>query len=53
MFPAVNGRILNSASRNIGSSTRVSITQNTASTARPPKISESTIGLVQPSGCPW
>ena len=52
MLPAVNGRILNSASWNIGSATRVSITQNTASTARPPKISVSTTGLVQPIVCP-
>ena len=51
-FPAVNGRIRNSASRNIGSATRVSITQNAASTARPPKISVSTSGLVQPIVCP-
>jgi hypothetical protein len=47
-LPAVNGRIRNSDSRNIGSATRVSITQKAISTARPPKIRDSTSGLVQP-----
>ena len=51
-LPAVNGRIRNSLSRNIGSATRVSITQNAASTARPPAISAITSGLVQPIVCP-
>ena len=48
MLPAVNGRILNRLSRNIGSATRVSITQNAASTSRPPPIGAITSGLVQP-----
>ena len=51
-LPAVNARILNSGSRNIGSATRVSTKQNTASTASPPKIAVSTNGLVQPIVCP-
>ena len=51
-LPAVNGRIRNSESRNIGSATRVSITQNPASTASPPPIRPSTTGLVQPIACP-
>ena len=51
-LPAVNGRIRNSESRNIGSATRVSITQKPASTASPPTISPSTTGLVQPIVCP-
>ncbi len=51
-LPAVNGRIRNSESRNIGSATRVSITQNTPSTARPPQIRPITRGLVQPIVCP-
>ena len=51
-FPAVNGRIRNSESRNIGSATRVSITQNSASTARPPPVRAMTSGLVQPMVCP-
>ena len=52
MLPAVNGRIRNRARWNIGSATRVSITQKIASTASPPPIRPSTSGLVQPIVCP-
>ncbi len=47
-FPAVNGRILNRLIRNIGSVTRVSMTQNAMSSATPPPMRLMTSGLVQP-----
>ena len=48
MLPAVNSRILNSDSRNIGSATLVSMITKMSSTARPPMISPSTTGDSQP-----
>ena len=51
-LPAANARIRNSDSRNIGSATLASTKQKTTSAARPPKIMESTNGLVQPMACP-
>ena len=52
--PAVNARILNSCSRNIGSATRVSMTQNATSSAMPTPSSASTAGFVQPIvSCPY
>ncbi len=53
MFPAANARILNAWRLNIGSSTRVSITQNTTSSAAPPTSSSSTQGPVHPIEAPW
>jgi hypothetical protein len=47
-LPAVNSRILNSDSRNIGSATRVSMTRKISSTTSPPMISPSTTGDSQP-----
>ena len=51
-LPAVNARILNRLSRNIGSATLVSIRQNAASTAMPPPMAPITSGLVQPIAAP-
>ena len=51
-FPAVKARILNSASRNIGSATLDSMMQNTTRMAGPPIRPETTSGLVQPVACP-
>ena len=48
MFPAVNARILNSPSRNMGSAMRVSITAKIASSSRPPPMHPSTLGDVHP-----
>ena len=47
-LPAVKARIRNSASRNIGSATRRSISAKAASRATPPPRQLSTKGLVQP-----
>ena len=46
--PALKARILNSWSRNMGSSTLVSMMQKATSSAAPTKRQLSTIGLVQP-----
>jgi hypothetical protein len=50
MFPAVNARILNRPSRNIGASTLVSTQANSTRMAIPPKMAASTLGLVHPVG---
>ncbi len=47
-FPAEKARMRNSVRRNIGWATLVSMIPKTISTARPPKSSESTTGLVHP-----
>ena len=47
-LPAEKARMRNSVRRNMGLATRVSITPNTTSNARPPMISVITKGLVQP-----
>ena len=52
MLPAVNARIRNRLSRNIGSGTLVSTQTNTPSMTIPPNIAASTHGLVQPVGWP-
>ena len=52
MLPAVKARIRNSASRNIGSGTRVSMTAKATSRATPVDSAVSTVGLVQPMVCP-
>jgi len=52
MFPAVNARIRNKSSRNIGSGTLVSTQPNRISTAIPPNMPASTQGLDQPVGLP-
>ena len=51
-LPAVNARIRNRLSRNIGSGTLVSTQANSTSSAIPPKIAASTQGLVHPVGWP-
>ena len=48
MLPAVNIRMRNSSSRNMGSGTRRSTAMKTTSRARPPAISPMTHGLPQP-----
>ena len=48
MLPAVNIRIRNSSSRNIGSDTRPSTMANRTSNSAPPAISAITDGLPQP-----
>ena len=48
MLPKVKARILNRSRWNIGCATRVSITQKTTRSARPPIIEARTHGLVQP-----
>ena len=50
--PNVNARMRNSGSRNIGSSTRHSISANATSEATPAPSSASTFGLVQPVAWP-
>ena len=53
MLPAVNARIRNRLSWNIGSAILVSITANTASRAAPPISSPRTDGFAQPMlSCP-
>ena len=52
MLPAVNSRILNRLSRNIGSATLRSMSTNTSSSATPPISSPSTTGLCQPIELP-
>lgn len=51
-FPAVNARMRNSDSWNIGDGTLVSITQNPASSAIPAPSPPSTRGLPQPVAAP-
>src|SRR6202044_2660830 len=52
MLPAVNARILNRSSRNIGCATLVSTQPNRIRMAIPPKMPASTQGLVHPGGGP-
>ena len=52
MLPAVNARIRNRLSRNIGCGTLVSTQTNSPRMAMPPKMAASTHGLVQPVGWP-
>ena len=52
IVPALNARMRNSERLNIGSSLRSSITTKAASSRRPPPISPSTSGFVQPIECP-
>ena len=47
-LPPENARILNNGRRNIGASTRDSITTNASSTVIPPAIAAITPGAVQP-----
>ncbi len=51
-MPAVKARILKSGSRNMGSGTLDSITQNTMSRATPAANSARTTGLVHPMAWP-
>ena len=51
-LPAEKARMRNRERRNIGCFTLVSTIPNTIRTSRPPKISTSTFGLVQPMECP-
>ena len=52
MLPAAKARILNSEIRNSGSATFVSTNAKMTSRATPPRIADSTNGLVQPMACP-
>ncbi|SFY52137.1 hypothetical protein STEPF1_05407 [Streptomyces sp. F-1] len=51
-LPAANARTRNSDSRNIGSATWVSTTQNTSNSTTPPISPARTQGLVQPVAWP-
>ncbi len=51
-LPKVKARSRKRLSWIIGAETRFSMTTNAASSARPPTISPSTSGLVQPMVCP-
>ena len=48
VLPAAKARMRNRLRRNIGCSTRVSMTPKTTSRQRPPTMAASTLGLVHP-----